>query len=138
MVVKGLNFPTQQAMVGSSARDSARLEMQQASEQQAEANKLMAGGQATQIVVPQMQMAYKPTGGPGTDPNAQIQNMSRISTQSAANAELDKVGGNKSKKRKGGNPDWHWPCKSGGKRTKRKGTKRKGKAKRKGKRTRKY
>ena len=147
MTTPGLKFPTQQAMIGNSARDSARLSMQNANQEQAEANKLMSGGQGNQIAVPQMQMGYKPTGGPGTDPNSQITGLSKLSTQSVANAELDKVGGSRSKKIKGGNPDWHWGCKSGGKarHTKRRHTKArhskarhtKRKGTRKGKRTRK-
>lgn len=143
MTTPGLKFPTQQAMIGTSPRDSARLSMQNANQEQAEANKLMSGGQGNQIAVPQMQMGYKPTGGPGTDPNAQITSLSKMSTQSVANAELDKVGGNRSKNKKGGNPDWDWGCKSGGKRSRIKGRHRKSrhtkrKATRKGKRTRKH
>jgi hypothetical protein len=74
-------------------------------------------GGADQIPVPQFQMQYKPTGGPGTDPNAQIASGISTLTQSNANATFDnqatKMGGRK-RYRKGGNPDWIWGCYSGG------------------------
>ena len=77
-------------------------------------------------------MLYEPQGGPGTNPNDQIQNNAAIATQGAANAALDsgafKKGGKRSdgkksrrshkrsRKLKGGNSDWNWGCMSGGKR----------------------
>jgi hypothetical protein len=41
------------------------------------------------ITVPTYQMLYEPQGGPGTDPNSQIQSNSQTSTQMAANAKFD-------------------------------------------------
>jgi hypothetical protein len=41
------------------------------------------------ITVPTYQMLYEPQGGPGTDPNSQIQSNSQTSTQMAANAKYD-------------------------------------------------
>lgn len=71
------------------------------------------------IVVPQYQMLYEPQGGPGTNPNSQIQGNSQTSTQMAANSALDngaiKMGGRGKRSRKGGNSDWLWGCMSGGK-----------------------
>ena len=79
-------------------------------------------GGAGAITVPQYQMSYEPQGGPGTNPNNQIAINAQVSTQGAANSALDagafKMGGRRSRKRKGGNPDWVWGCMSGG-RTKR-------------------
>ena len=82
------------------------------------------------IAVPQYTMLYTTQSGPGTDPNSQIKINSQISTQGAANAIYDqqatKMGGgrkysHKKKHRRhsskgGNNPNWHWPCSSGGKR----------------------
>lgn len=62
------------------------------------------------VIVPQMKMSYSSTSGPGTDPNSQIANLSRTSTQGAADRALDNGA-----TQKGGNTDWNWPCFSGGK-----------------------
>jgi hypothetical protein len=71
-----------------------------------------------QIVVPQFQMQYTPTGGPGTNPNDQIASGMQTYTQSNTNSQFDnqatKMGGRR-RCRKGGNPDWIWGCFSGGK-----------------------
>jgi hypothetical protein len=79
-------------------------------------------------------MSYEPQGGPGTNPNDQIASNAQVGTQGAANAALDagafKKGGRRSRKRKGGNPDWLWGCMSGGRkrrsRSKRSDRKRRG------------
>lgn len=47
------------------------------------------------ITVPQFTMPYTPTGGPGQNPNALIQQNSQISTQSSANASYDKYASQK-------------------------------------------
>ena len=134
--VPGMMFPTQKAMIGSTPADSARLAAVNKSASQAQANKLMAGGKLRKrrhiggaVVVPQYQMLYEPQGGPGTNPNNQIQAGSQTSTQMAANSVYDnaatKTGGSKrSRRRKGGNPNWLWGCMSGGKKRTRKHTKR--------------
>ena len=134
--VPGMMFPTQKAMIGSTPADSARLAAVNKSASQAQANKLMAGGKLRKrrhiggaVVVPQYQMLYEPQGGPGTNPNNQIQAGSQTSTQMAANSVYDnaatKTGGSKrSRNRKGGNPNWLWGCMSGGKKRTRKHTKR--------------
>ena len=69
------------------------------------------------VTVPQMQMGYTPQGGPGTNPNAQITGLSKTSTQDAAWRESDNLAakGGKRKRKTGGNPNWNWPCMSGGK-----------------------
>ena len=130
--VPGMMFPTQKAMIGSTPADSARLAAVNKSASQAQANKLMAGGKLRKrrhiggaVVVPQYQMLYEPQGGPGTNPNNQIQAGSQTSTQMAANSVYDnaatKTGG--SRRRKGGNPNWLWGCMSGGKKCTRKNKK---------------
>lgn len=134
--VPGMMYPTQKAMIGSNPSDSARLAAVNKSESQTQANKLMAGGKLRKrrhiggaVVVPQYQMLYEPQGGTGTNPNNQIQAGAQTSTQMAANSVYDnaatKTGGSKrSRRRKGGNPNWLWGCMSGGKKRTRKHTKR--------------
>ena len=146
--VPGMMFPTQKAMIGSTPADSARLAAVNKSASQAQANKLMAGGKLRKrrhiggaVVVPQYQMLYEPQGGPGTNPNNQIQAGSQTSTQMAANSVYDnaatKTGGSKrSRNRKGGNPNWLWGCMSGGKKCTRKN--KKSRKSRKNKKSRKY
>ena len=137
MSTKGLFLPTQQAMPGNTAADSAHLNSISKSQSQANAVKLLSGGKSNKmrggdVTVPQVHMLYAPTGGPGTGPNDQIQANSQTSTQMAANSEFDKnakMGGRRRSRRsrsrkskKGGNKNWSWGCMSGGK--KRKKTKR--------------
>jgi hypothetical protein len=134
--VPGMMYPTQKAMIGSNPSDSARLAAVNKSESQTQANKLMAGGKLRKrrhiggaVAVPQYQMLYEPQGGTGTNPNNQIQAGAQTSTQMAANSVYDnaatKTGGSKrSRRRKGGNPNWLWGCMSGGKKRTRKHTKR--------------
>jgi hypothetical protein len=75
------------------------------------------GGEGA-IAVPQFQMQYTPTGGPGTNPNDQVAQGAATYTQSNANSQFDnqatKMGGRR-RCRKGGNSDWSWGCYSGGK-----------------------
>jgi len=137
--VPGMVYPTTKAMVGSNPADSARLTAVNKSQSQAAANSAMAGGKmkrvrggASSIAVPQYQMLYEAQGGPGTNPNNQIQGNAQTSTQMSANsvydAQASKKGG-RSKRRKGGNPDWVWGCMSGGKRRSRTRTRRRNKHK---------
>ena len=132
----GMMYPTQKGMPAGNPRDSAIQNMNSSQQNAALASKLLSGGKSIrvsrkrrygggQIVVPQYQMLYEPQGGPGTNPNNQIQGSSQISTQMAANSALDsgatKMGGyrrnfsTRRRSRKGGNPDWVWGCLSGGK-----------------------
>jgi len=75
-------------------------------------------GGSNQVTVPQFQMQYTPTGGPGTNPNDQVAIAAKNGMQSNSNSVYDneatKMGGRR-KNRKGGNPDWLWGCYSGGK-----------------------
>ena len=137
--VDGMMLPTQKGMLAGNPRDSAMQSMNNNSQLQAQASTALAGGRHRKrkaygggdtLTVPQYQMLYEPQGGNGTNPNNQIQASSQTSTQMAANAALDKVGGSKRRgiskrrSRKGGNPDWLWGCMSGGKkRTKKSGRK---------------
>jgi hypothetical protein len=154
--VNGMMFPTQKGMLAGNPRDSAIQSMNNNSKIQGEAGAFLSGGRLRRrksyrggdtIQVPQYQMLYEAQGGPGTNPNNQIQNNSQISTQGAAYAKLDsgatQMGGSKrsaSKKRsrKGGNPDWVWGCMSGGKKRTSIKTTRKNKKNKKNKKSRKY
>lgn len=140
--VPGLMFPTQKGFPpgAGNSRDASIQNMKSNSELQTLANNSLSGGTLRKrksyrrykggdanstIVVPQLQMPYEPQGGPGTNPNNQIQENARISTQMAANSALDsgatKMGGTRHRRsRKGGNPDWLWGCMSGGKKCSRK------------------
>jgi len=123
--VPGMIYPTQKAMLAGTPRDSAYATQLSANQSQTNANKLMAGGKLKRkyrggdgaIVVPQYTMLYSPQGGPGTNPNNQIQSNAQTSTQMSANRVYDNYATQKggSRKRKGGNPNWLWGCMSGGK-----------------------
>lgn len=139
--IPGMEYPTQKAMLAGNPRDSAYAAMTNSNQNQANANKLMAGGKIKRrhrggqsaINVPQYQMLYEPQGGNGTNPNNQIQTNLQTSTQMSANKVYDNyatVKGGSTRKRKGGNTNWVWGCMSGGKRSK--------KSKKHGKRSKKY
>jgi hypothetical protein len=113
--VPGLKYPTQQGMLAGNPRDSAIASQNQTNMKQSNLSNAVGGkrtkrvkntkrvkrnkkgtrrwggGQVPpgQVAVPQFQMQYKPTGGPGQDPNAVIQQNSQTSTQSTANAVYD-------------------------------------------------
>lgn len=127
MSVSGMQYPTQQAMSAGNPRDSAIADQNANSAKLAKLNKLSGGrrrrglhsrgrihsrggADASTVAVPQFQMAYKPTGGPGQDPNSVIQQNSQTSTQMSANSAYD------SNATKGGNK-YKWGCHSGGKKS---------------------
>ena len=132
--VPGMMLPTQKGMLAGNPRDSAMQSMNNNSQLQAQATTALAGGRhkkrkayrgGDNIQVPQYQMLYEAQGGPGTNPNNQIQANSQNATQGQANAALDAgattMGGSRRRRsRKGGNPDWLWGCMSGGKKCSRK------------------
>lgn len=153
--VPGMMTPTQKSMLAGNPRDSAMQSMNNNAQLQAQANKNLSGGRHRKrktyrggeanstIAVPQYQMLYEPQGGPGTNPNNQIQGNSQTSTQMAANAALDsgatQMGGTRRRRsRKGGNPDWIWGCMSGGKKRRTRKMGRKNKKSRKNRRSRKH
>lgn len=130
--VPGLNFPTQKGMISGNPRDSAiaaqtNINVKQANlgnavggknkkketnkKRMKKRNKSKSGGatDSNQIVVPQFNMSYQPTGGPGQTPNSVIQQNAQTSTQTAANAVYDNYA-----TIKGGNK-YTWGCYSGGK-----------------------
>lgn len=128
--VDGMMLPTQKGMLAGNPRDSAMQSLNNNARIQAQASASLSGGRLRRrksyrggdtIQVPQYQMLYEAQGGPGTNPNNQIQSNAQNSTQMAANSALDsgatQVGGTKRRRRsrKGGNPDWLWGCMSGGK-----------------------
>jgi hypothetical protein len=117
--VPGMQYPTQKGMLGANPRDSAIASMNNNSAAQARANASLAGGAISgaplpyiargrlnrkfnssrrrrgrgrggAVTVPQYNMLYEPQGGPGTNPNNQIQANSQTSTQQAANSVYDK------------------------------------------------
>ena len=150
--IDGMILPTQKGMPAGNPRDSAMQTMNNNAQLQSHANNALAGGRrrkrrvyggGNDISVPQYQMLYEPQGGPGTNPNNQMQSGFQTSTQMAANSALDngatKMGGSRRRRRsrKGGNPDWLWGCMSGGKKRSRKAY-RKNKKSRKNKTTRKH
>lgn len=70
-----------------------------------------------QVTVPQFQMQYTPTGGPGTNPNDQVAAGAKNGMQANADSVYDMqatIMGGRRRYRKGGNPDWIWGCYSGG------------------------
>lgn len=109
--IPGIIYPTQKGMLSGNPRDSAIAQMNQMNTKQASLTASVGGKKkkyrtirkkqrktkkrytkrygGSTIAVPQYQMLYSPQGGPGTDPNAQIQLNSRVSTQGAANAVYD-------------------------------------------------
>jgi hypothetical protein len=142
----GLMLPTAKSYApgAGNPRDSALVSQQQTNESQNNLNKTVGGkrknryrgGANDEVAVPQFQMQYTPQGGPGTNPNDQIADISSTSMQTTtwkANDNLaTKMGGSK-KKRRGGNSNWNWGCYSGGKK-KRLSKKRKSKTKKRSKR----
>lgn len=80
--------------------------------------KYTGGASQVPVPVPQFQMQYSATGGPGTNPNDQVAAGAQRGMQAHANRVYDKnaaiMGGQKSRI-KGGNPNWNWGCYSGGK-----------------------
>ena len=129
--VPGLKLPTQIGMLSGNPRDSAIATQNQLNAKQTtlgnavggyKRKRRRGGSNSSSIVIPQFTMPYKPTGGPGQDPNSIIQQNSQTSTQSAANAVYDSYAtqkGGKTKKRRGGSSKYVWGCYSGGKRSKR-------------------
>jgi len=155
--IEGLPIATQKGMLAGNPRDSAMQSMNNNAQLQAQANTALSGGRLSKrksyrggkaIAVQQYQMLYEPQGGPGTNPNNQIQGASQTSTQMAANSALDAgattMGGSKRsvsrrRSRRGGNPDWLWGCMSGGKKCSRKAYgKRRTRKSRKSRKSRKY
>lgn len=84
-------------------------------------------GGAAGVAVPQMQMPYTPTGGPGTNPNDQISGLSSTGMQSSAwkmnDNQASKMGGSSqrggSKRKRKGGSNLNWGCLSGGSRKRR-------------------
>lgn len=126
-VPPGLMQPTMASFTpgAGNPRDSALLAQQQMNAKQLSLNSSVGGkrkrryrGGADTVAVPQFQMQYTPTGGPGSNPNDQITGLSSTSMQStawAANDNLATKKGGSRRKRGGYNPNWSWGCYSGGK-----------------------
>ena len=123
----GIPIQTVIAQPGANPRQSAFLITQANSAQQAAATKALAGGRKKRrtlrggqaapagapIPVPLRSPPYNPGVGPEQTPNAQTVKIAQMATQQQANQAYDsKAGG--SRRKRGGNPDWIWPCMSGG------------------------
>ena len=131
----GLMYPTQRSYPpGAGNPNQAALQSTQQNAGKLDAINKLAGGKKYKtkktkkyrggaVNIPQMQINYTPQGGPDSGPNAQITGLSKTSTQDAAWRESDnlaaKQGGSRKSKR-GGNPNWYWPCMSGGEKKTRK------------------
>ena len=130
----GLQLPTQKGMLAGNPRDSAITSQTQMNNKQTSLINAVGGKRrksgkkwggadpnTDRVAVPQFQMQYQPTGGPGQDPNSVVQQNSQTSTQSTANAVYDNYatqqGGKKvtkRRRRKGGSNKYTWGCFSGG------------------------
>jgi hypothetical protein len=77
------------------------------------------GGDNSQVTVPVIKPIYPQQNGTGTDTTSQQANISKYSMQgaswSANDSQATKMGGSRRRHKKGGNPNWSWPCYSGGK-----------------------
>jgi len=128
-VIPGMVYPTQQAMLAGSPRDSAIASMNLTNaklfdlqsvggrRRKRKNMKKRGGGTDGTVVVPQFNMLYTTAGGPGQTPNDIIKQNAVIGTQGAANSQFDKLA-----LVKGGgiyiNPNtnqYEWGCYSGGK-----------------------
>jgi len=102
----GLIYPTQRGYIGNNPRDAAYQSMVGSATSQNNLNKAVVGGKykskknnkknkkyggdtANTVQVPQMNVMYKPTGGPGLDPNSLIKQNASIGMQGAANSKYD-------------------------------------------------
>ena len=125
--VEGMIYPTIKGPLAGTPRDSAMENMKQNAQLQAQASSALSGGRHRKrksygggdtLLAPQAILLYPEINGPGTGVNSQMQGNAQTSTQMSANsvydAQASKMGG-RSKRRKGGNPDWVWGCMSGGK-----------------------
>lgn len=141
--IPGLTRPTQIGMLSGNPKDSAAQSLTNMNQKQAALSKAsgaVGGGKnkkggvnpptpatAAPIPITTYKMGYSVQNGPEQSPNAQIAQTSITGTQGAANRVNDSQasnmsGGRKYKKscksKKGGNPNWHWGCYSGGKKHK--------------------
>lgn len=131
--IDGLMYPTQKSFPpGAGNHNQAAYQSTQQNAGKLDAINKLSGGKkrktkkmkkyrkyrgGSQITIPKMHMLYATPGGPETGPNAQIAGLSKISTQGDAWRKTDNftATGGKRKRKKGGNPNWYWPCMSGGK-----------------------
>jgi hypothetical protein len=139
----GMVYPTKQGMLAGNPQASALQQSQNTSNKAASLNKAIGGSRRKRgagVAAPQYtNMQYTSTNGANDQPNAQIANNTKTSTQGAANSALDKgafkggsrkrVSSKKSRrkrrrsrsnkrtktKKRGGkmtNSDWNWKCRS--------------------------
>lgn len=123
----GIPVQTVVAPNGANPGQSALNNMRANNAQQAAATKALAGGKKKRRMLRGGQAVpadgripiavgaspYPQTVGPEQTTNAQTLQIAQMATQQQANQKFDsKAGG--SRRRWGGNPDWVWPCMSGG------------------------
>jgi hypothetical protein len=108
MSVKGMSYPQQKPMSSGSPAASALKDNNEAAQKHSDLIKATSGGSKRRrrrikkksrrykyggasgtIVVPQLQVGYKPTGANGQDPNSIIANSNKSSTQGSENAKYD-------------------------------------------------
>jgi hypothetical protein len=77
-----------------------------------------------QVTVPVIKPLYPQQNGPGTDTTSQQANISKNSMQGSSWATNDSLASKMGGSKKGGNPNWSWPCSSGGKSSRRRATRR--------------
>jgi hypothetical protein len=123
----GIPVQTVVAPNGANPGQSALNNMRANNAQQAAATKALAGGKKKRRMLRGGQAVpadgripiafgsspYPQTVGPEQTTNAQTLQIAQMATQQQANQKFDsKAGG--SRRKWGGNPDWVWPCMSGG------------------------
>lgn len=90
----GMVYPTKQGMLAGNPQDSALQQSQNTSNKAASLNKAIGGSRRKRgagVAAPQYtNMQYTSTNGANDQPNAQIANNTKTSTQGAANSALDK------------------------------------------------
>ena len=135
--VAGMPYPQEKPMLAGNPKDSAIAANNQAIARQTDLIKATSGGKGKrhrhkrnkyggatgEIVVPQPQLQYTPTGAAGQNPNDIITQNAGLSVQGTENAKYDnlaRVGG--SRKKRGGNMDLSWGCYSGGRKKSRRRT----------------
>jgi len=126
--IPGMEYPTVKASLSGNPRDSAIASMNATNAKLTSLQSVggrrnkskYSGGNAGKIVVPQFNMLYNSSGGPGQTPNDIIKQNAIIGTQGAENAVFDKYatikGGSGNSVHVNTNTNkYQWGCYSGGK-----------------------
>lgn len=117
--IPGMPNPTISGMIGSNPKESSSLSLMQMANKQVALTRAVGGrrkkriGGASNYVVPQFTMYYRPTNGISQTPNDIIKQIGQNTLQQNINSQYDKYA-----TMKGGNQNWNWGCYSGGKKQK--------------------